>query len=409
MKTRAFFIAVLGLMMSQAWDANAIQQPEQPPLPNYDQRKQQPTVAAASSSAQDDAAIALQARVPTVRVVRHGVLGTPRVLSAQRGFLTGVGGRGKGLNPASLESVPASDPHRVVKAFVNEHSALFGHDARAFDSARVKTDYVTPHNGLRTVIWQQTLDDVPVYGGLFVSHLTKNAELAAISDRFVPDLATASSALPDRSNLVSTPPLTAQEALRRAAQNLGQTINTSDVEVSGDGPLGAEKRQDYASSELRGPAHTQLVWLPLSRSDLKLCWQVILTARSRPEMYLVLVDAETGEVLLRHCLTSHISDATYNVFPSDSPSPFSPGWPTPDPSQPPLTNRTLITLSALNTNASPNGWINDGGNETRGNNVDAHLDRNDNNAPDLPRPQGNPNRVFDFPLDLDLAPLSYGN
>src|SRR5256885_12920493 len=53
----------------------------------------------------------------------------------------------------------------------------------------------------------------------------------------------------------------------------------------------------------------------------------------------------------------------------------------------------LVTLSALDTNASPNGWIDDGVNETRGNNVDAHLDRNADDSPDLPRPQGSPFRV----------------
>src|SRR5204863_9251783 len=65
------------------------------------------------------------------------------------------------------------------------------------------------------------------------------------------------------------------------------------------------------------------------------------------------------------------------------------------------------TLTALSTNASPLGWINDGENETRGNNVDAHTDRDGDNLPDLPRPQGSPFRVFDFPLDLHQPPASY--
>src|ERR1019366_8951661 len=82
------------------------------------------------------------------------------------------------------------------------------------------------------------------------------------------------------------------------------------------------------------------------------------------------------------------------------PAPFSPGYSTPTTSQPPLVSRTLLTLAALDTNASPAGWINDGGNETLGNNVDAHADWNSDNLPDLPRPQGSPFRVFDFPLDL---------
>jgi hypothetical protein len=409
MKMRLTLFATLGLVGIHAWNASAVQQPEQPPLPNYDKRKLQTTVTAAASTVQEDAILSLQTRVPSARVVRHATMGTPRVLSAQRGFLTGVGGRGKGLNPASLDSVPADDPHRIIKAFVNEHFALFAHDAGALNAARVKTDYVTPHNGLRTIIWQQVLDEVPVYGGLFVGHLTKNQELAAVSDRFVPDLAAAGSALPDRSTLVAIPPMDAREAIRRAAESLGEAIANADIEASGDESNGAEKRRDYTSPRLRGPAHTQLVWLPENRSSLRLCWQVILTARSRPEMYLVLVDAETGEVLLRRCLTEYISPATYNVYTSDSPSPFSPGLATPGTFQPGVVPRQLVTLPALNTNASPAGWINDGDNQTLGNNVDAHLDRNDDDQPDLPRPQGNPNRTFNFPLDLGQAPTVYGN
>src|SRR3974390_2618278 len=63
----------------------------------------------------------------------------------------------------------------------------------------------------------------------------------------------------------------------------------------------------------------------------------------------------------------------------------------------------------MEPNASPAGWINDGGNETLGNNVDAHTDRNADNLPDLPRPQGSPFRVFDFPLDLTQSPATYTN
>ena len=69
-----------------------------------------------------------------------------------------------------------------------------------------------------------------------------------------------------------------------------------------------------------------------------------------------------------------------------------------------------MTLSALDTNASPGGWIDEGVNETRGNNVDAHTDRNGDNQPDLPRPQGSPFRVFDFPMDLGSQdPTNYAS
>src|SRR6185436_9935389 len=53
---------------------------------------------------------------------------------------------------------------------------------------------------------------------------------------------------------------------------------------------------------------------------------------------------------------------------------------------------------------------NDADNETRGNNVDAATDKNGDDSPDLPRPQGvGAARVFDFPLDLTKAPSTYSD
>src|SRR5262249_11353467 len=144
------------------------------------------------------------------------------------------------------------------------------------------------------------------------------------------------------------------------------------------------------------PAYVRQVWLPLDSGRLRPAWEVMLDSRQSRLRYQVLVDAETGSVWLRRSLTTFISDATYNVWTSDSPSPFSPGWPTPNTAQPPLTNRIMVTLPALDTNASPAGWIPDGGNTTTGNNADAFVDRNFDGQPDQPRPVGNPNRVFNF-------------
>ena len=65
------------------------------------------------------------------------------------------------------------------------------------------------------------------------------------------------------------------------------------------------------------------------------------------------------------------------------------------------------TLSS--TLASPNGWIDDGDNETLGNNVEAHLDNVFPwNEPEIPRPNGgmDPDRLFEFDLDLDQAPTT---
>jgi hypothetical protein len=170
---------------------------------------------------------------------------------------------------------------------------------------------------------------------------------------------------------------------------------------------GNEKRMQFNHARLAGPADAKLAWVPQSRKAISLCSDVILTSRNRGAMFRFMVDAVTGKVLIRNCLTQSISPATYRVFTSDSPTPFSPGFPSPQTNQPPQASRSLVTISALSTNASPNGWIDDGTNQTVGNNVDAHLDLDADDAPDFPRPQGSPERVFDFPLDLSLSPSAY--
>ena len=123
------------------------------------------------------------------------------------------------ISAAAAGVVPASDPHRPIKAFLNEHAQLFGHGAEALDNARVKRDYVTPHNGLRTVVWEQQLDGIPVFRSMLMGHVTKRGELVSIASQFLPDLAQGADAgTPDRAAVQSAPPVSAAQAIVKAAQ-----------------------------------------------------------------------------------------------------------------------------------------------------------------------------------------------
>ncbi|MDB6110653.1 MAG: hypothetical protein JWR69_2403, partial [Pedosphaera sp.] len=294
------------------------------------------------------------------------------------------------------------DPHRIAKAFLREHSGLFGYGAEALDDsqARVKREFTTQHNGMTTVVWEQSVDGVPVFEALLTAHTTRQGELVSIGSQFVvnPRLA-ADRGAGNRAALLAGPGISAQQAVTLAAQNVEEATNLDQVTSLGPPIAGPEKSERFTANYLLGETTAKLIWLPTDHQTLGLCWDVTLTSRKRGEMFRVLVDAVTGVVQIRRGLTDYLSNVTYRVFTSDSPSPLSPGNSTALTNQPPLVSRTLATLSALDTNASPAGWINDGGNETLGNNVDAHTDSNNDNLPDLPRPQGSPSRVFDFALD----------
>ncbi|HOX55770.1 MAG TPA: M36 family metallopeptidase [Candidatus Paceibacterota bacterium] len=375
----------------------AFVQPGNPPLPNLDKRqKQSPQLAPAQAAALTE----LRAQVPNVTVDFEPVTAAPKSVSVRNGFLSGPGGLGKGISAGSLAGFAPADPNRVTKAFLQSHASLFGFGPEALDQARVSREHVTARNGLRTVVWEQQVDGIAVFEAVLISHTTKDGELVNLSSQFVPKAeAAAERGTPNRAALLAAPPLSALQAVALAAQNVRVELQAENVTALA-AAANSSQRQKFKAPGLSGEGDAKLIWLPINQRTLRLCWDVVLTSRARGEMYRVLVDAQSGAALVRHCLTEYHTDASYRVFTSDSPSPFSPGHATPATAQPPLVSRELLTLSAADTNASPLGWISDGDNQTLGNNVDAHTDRNADDSPDLPRPQGSPSRVFDFPMTL---------
>ncbi len=377
-------------------------------IPNFD-RRATAQAAGAEITQRDQAAARLRAQLTGADINFDPLLGSPKFIHVRGGFLTGPNGQGRAVSGPGLATVSADDPYRAVKGFLNEQSALFGHDASVLSTgnARITRDSVGKHNGLRTVVWQQELDGIPVFGAVVVGNITKRGELATLSSLFIPNpVPSADAGTPNRAVSQNQPPVSAEQAIANAAQNLGDTLTPGEVAADG-----AQAGDGYHRFLVQGKqVHARLVWLPVNRGALRLCWEVHLSRQTTREGFEILIDAESGEPWLRRDLTCYISDATYNVYTSDSPSPFTPSWPTPNAGQPPLTNRVLLTLSALDTTASPDGWIPDAANETRGNNADTYMDRDFDGQPDGgARPQGNPNRVFDFPLDLTQDPLTYSN
>ena len=377
-------------------------------LLDYDRRND---AAAAARRAQPiakarlDAELVLRNRVPDVQIERHAIHGSPKWIAAREGSLTGANGQGKGMAGAVAKRVLApNDPHRVIKAFVDEHAGLFGHDATALEGARLKRDATTRHNGLRTVVWEQEHEGIRVFDAVFIANVTKNEELVNVASQFVPNPPQAALKGTPKRIAGAAPLISSPRAIALAAAHLGEEAALESELTASAASEGANRRQKFRAPWIKGETRAELVWLPLDGESLRLCWEVSLKGRVRREVYRVLIDAETGEVWERHCMTVYISDASYRVFTSDSPTPLTPSYSsTGNASQPGTVSRALVTTKASNTNASPLGWITDGVNETRGNNASAATDLGGDDSPEA-RPQGSPNRVFDFALNLGLAP-----
>jgi hypothetical protein len=169
----------------------------------------------------------------------------------------------------------------------------------------------------------------------------------------------------------------------------------------------------------------RLVFVPIANGDLRLAWDFSVLQLDGKHWWSLKVDAVDGSLLEKldwtsHCAFDHNHAAhsplapeacdaeaeaylplppnSYNVFdlPIESPS---------------YGARTIVT-SPWNLTASPYGWHDTNGSNgaeytiTRGNNVLAQEDANGNNGTGY-SPSGGATLNFDFPLNLNAAPLSY--
>lgn len=345
------------------------------------------------SAKRGKALAALRLEVPGVQVDFDPLTGAPSHIMAAGRFLA--------------QATPGvQDAYAPVHDFVTRHATLFGHGAAAMQpgQARVTREDVTAHNGMRTVVWQQEVAGVPVFQTILKANLTKNGDLLTLGSHFMSDPAKAAG---KQVKQVPQPPLDAADAMTRVATNLGGELQR-DAVTPKPATQSAEKTQ-----KLTVPGYSDttahLSWVPMDEDTLRLAWEIETFSLQQNEMFRLLIDAEDGKILVRQSLTADISNASYRVFTGDSPTPMTPGHNTPLSTQPAEVARSLVMTQALNTTASPEGWIPDGQNETVGNNVDAHLDLNADNIADTPRPQGSPSRVFDFPFNSASEPTTYRN
>jgi ELWxxDGT repeat protein len=357
------------------------------------------------SKVRETAAVELKKKVPGVQVDFDAITGAPSNITAV----------GKFLSMPSPTKVANRDPIETVRHFVDENAELFGHpsEALAKGKSRVTRDDVTAHSGLKTVVWQQELDGIPLFKTIFKANLTKNGDLVTVGSHFLSDPASAAKMPPEqRLEAIANPPVNALKAISLVAASWSDEVPASQIVAKGAAE-GGERKQSFTAPKLTDTT-AQLTWMPMSADRLRLAWDVTTFSLAQNEMFRTVVDAEKGELLYRTSLTADISDATYRVYanptskqPFDSPFSMTPGPRNKSSLQPLEASRQVLTFQAENTTASPNGWINDGNMETLGNNVDAHTDTDANNSPDLPRPNGGALRVFDFPVDSTQSPTTY--
>lgn len=392
----AVYLVVVGVAVTRAAE----------PLPYYDIRLDgdglpQPfvmdalrTARANGGQASVDAARAeLRKQFPEASIDPHEFFGTPHWIASSARWLT---------PPAKN---PAMTPRDIVRGFVVDHAALFEIDPGELDKAQATRDFQTAHNGITHLTFQQQTGGIDLYGCEVLANVTRLGELVNISSSMLPR--------PVGDFRIPQVTVSALEAIRAGAANIGIVMNSDPAPLGP--PAGVTRRQTWKNTpDFRAdePMTSELIYFPLTRLDIRPAWSVLIPEHGIGNTYEMMIDATNGQVLRRwnrlHFATTE--PVTYRVYTSDSPAPMSPGPATPNGFQAPFVPQTLVTVEPADIAAiSQNGWIPDGANETLGNNCDAHLDLDNNNVADLPRPAGSPYRVFDVTHDPTQAPTTANN
>jgi len=339
-----------------------------------------------------EAAERLRGAIPFLRIVDDPVFGTPRWVASTKQFLTPVARGGD------------FDAVEVTRDFVAAHRDLFEIAPDELLHARRSRDYRTVHNGVRHLTFQQQIGGVDLFGAELRANVTRRGELVNVSSTMLPR--------PEGDFSPAPAEWSAAQAIRAAAGHIGARLSEDPSPATAiRGPSAFQAWRPSADFRAGVAVTTELVYFPVTREEIRSAWKVLLPEVGVGNTYEVIVDATDGSCLWRRNQTQFLvggtQDVTMRVYTLDSPAPGSPGNPTPNGFQFPFATRQLLTITPASVPESPQGWINDGDNDTQGNNVDAHLDLDDNDQPDLPRPTGAPFRVFDFAQDNLLDPTAW--
>lgn len=337
---------------------------------------------------------ALNKAIADLRMDDHEFFATPHFLRSTAQFLT------------KPDANAVADPIALVRRFVADHRPLFEIDAGEITRARVERNLRTKHNGATHLTLQQQIRGIDLYGCEVLATVSCDGELVNIGSTMLPR--------PAGDFVTPVVRISAVDAIRIAAANVGIVMHADPLPESAE--LGVGRKQTWLNPpEFRPdePITSELLYFPLTRGDVRPAWSVLIPEIGIGNTYEMMIDATNGQVLRRwnrlHFSTTE--PITFRVYTSDSPAPGSPGTSTPSGVQSPFVLQSLVTVNPGDISAiNPNGWIDDGTNETQGNNVNAYLDRDGTpNSPDLPRVSGTPYRVFDFTHDPSLTPLDSTN
>jgi len=359
--------------------------PQPATLPNYDIRLEgrgefmdialnTPTETRAAAQHTD---AAIQSRASAVEAFRSGL--SHEAAQNLRAEVNEAGALKNIFIDGGTLSEPQSDaPDSIARKFLNRHAALFALPESAV--SQLKLNNADNDRGTTFLEYSQRVGGIKVFEGNVQVVVNKNGEVLSVREGFIVN--------GQQANL--KPSLNETEAIVKAFEHAGRTVMPALVETHA---RGAKSEMSRFANPLSPQYEEVLSELNVVRvgDTARLAWHVFAEVGPN-EWYEILVDARTGELLFRHNLYVFEAQGTIYIEAPDKGA------------------RQLVSFVGDTTINTAAGWMGTS-TVTTGNNVEAYLDTNADNAPDANNGTGlsnghafAANQDFTFPFSTTVDP-----
>jgi hypothetical protein len=302
-------------------------------------------------------------------------------------------------------------PVDIALSYVGANAAELGVTRADVADLVVTSSYKSSHSGVTHVNLNQRFRGLEVFGGHATVNVAADGEIVFAAGAFVPNLRAASSADAD---------LAATDAVEAAAAGL-DLDDPAGLRVLSRSGGAAQKTVLSRAGISDEPIAAHLGWQP-TKDGLRLAWQLVIDDSSAEHLWNAAVDAATGKLLDADDWTSHdpIEELASRLARPASAVAAASGPVSPNPvldgssyrvlqlpTESPNDDERQLVENPADGLASPFGWHDTDGvpgadfTITRGNNLHAYLDQDDDEQQDFGgSPDGGAGLDFDFPADL---------
>ncbi len=329
------------------------------------------------------------------------------------------------MQPAAGQQGGASsgseNAEQTALDYLHANLATFGLTEADVADVVVTNSYRSDHNGVSHVYLRQRLDGLEVAGANMTVNVGREGDVLFVGNRFV-----------SLGSVSGDASLGAVAATTEAASELGlDPTKEFTVLDRGAGAARATELSRAGVSARTIPA--KLVYQPTGNDEVRLAWNLEIEETSGKHWWNASIDAETGELLEKVDFVDHDNAAATAaaVAPAATLQVGLPGDPGESdhglaqqaryrvyrqPLESPNDGERTLERRAWDKTASPFGWHDTDGDKgpeytvTRGNNVHAYTDHDNDGVPDPGSdPDGGKTLNFDFPIDFSQHPHEYAD